>query len=374
MSKPVNVPLQGLRGIAALLVVADHAILRFSKQGNGFDWLSNYGGDLGAFGVQIFFCISGYIMVATTWDRFAQKGAPAAFVGARMRRIVPTYYIATGFALALLVFIAGQSVRWQSFVASVLFLPDPTSTGANMNPILNVGWSLNAEMFFYALFAAGLFFRRPVGLALTFAGVFGAIAIGVLSEKALGEKVWPPLLFYASRIMVMFPLGMALAIGEKQGWLPRIFQRVTSEFMVLCGVLLIIVFNLGMPGEYPLWRTALSFMVSAAAVLACINARRPAWLAKTEGFFDAIGDASYSVYLFHLLILMVCIPAFTALFGNANLWQIPVTGLIASAGAYGSYWIFERPIRKALSSKSAPSRTFKPVVEKAGDRKFPRMK
>lgn len=364
MSKPVNIPLQGLRGIAALLVVADHAILRFSKQDNGFEWLANFAGNLGAFGVQIFFCISGYIMVATMWDRFAQKGAPARFVDARVRRIVPTYYIATLFALALLFVLEGHGVHWQSVAASLLFLPDPTSTGANMNPILNVGWSLNAEMFFYALFAAGLLFPRRKGLALTFAGVFGAIAVGVVAEKVLGDKVWPPLLFYSQRVMVMFPLGMALAIGEKQGWLPRAFQSVTSELMVACGILLIIAFNLVMPSQYPLWRTALSFLVSAGAVLACINARRPAWLAKAERTFDKIGDASYSVYLFHLLFLAVCIPVFTGVFGNANLWQIPVTAVIAGLGAYGCYWVFEGPIRKMLSSRPVRSTALKPIVER----------
>lgn len=364
MSKQVNVPLQGLRGIAALLVVVDHSILRFCDHAPAYKWLVPFAGDMGSFGVQVFFAISGYIMVATTWDRFSQPGSPWKFVEARVKRIVPTYYIATLIALPVLIFLAGQSFTLTNFVRTFLFLPDPSSKGGDsMNPILQVGWSLNCEMFFYALFTAGLFFRRWFGLAITFGGIIAVFMAGMASEKLLGARAPQELLFYAQRVMLMFPLGMALAVAERKEWLPKLAQYIPSEIVMVLGVLAIVIFNIVMPGKYPIWRAGVSFLLSAWAVLSCINAKRPVWLAKWELLLDGIGDRSYSIYLFHLIALSVAVAAFRAVFGDGNLWQIPVTGLVAGVVGYWAYSLFEAPIRKALASKKVTAKPVKAAAE-----------
>ncbi|WP_443747233.1 acyltransferase family protein [Asticcacaulis solisilvae] len=364
MSKQVNVPLQGLRGIAALLVVIDHSILRFCDHAPAYKWLVPFAGDMGAFGVQVFFAISGYIMVATTWERFAQPRSPGKFAEARIKRIVPTYYIATLIALPVLIFLAGQSFTPANFVRTFLFLPDPSSKGGDsMNPILQVGWSLNCEMFFYVIFTIGLFFRRWLGLTITFGGVLAVFLAGMVCEKVMGERAPQELLFYAQRVMLMFPLGMALAVAERKKWLPEAAQHVPSEVVMILGLLLVVIFNVIMPNKYPIWRAGISFLVSAGAVLSCINAKRPAWLMKWELFLDGVGDRSYSIYLFHLIALTVAVSAFRGVFGDGSLWQIPVTGLIAGVIGYWSYSLFEAPIRKVLASKPVKSKPLKAVAE-----------
>jgi len=364
MSKQVNVPLQGLRGIAALLVVIDHSILRFCDHAPAYKWMIPFAGDLGSFGVQVFFAISGYIMVATTWERFSGPNSSWKFVEARVKRIVPTYYIATLIALPVLIFVAGQSFTITNFVRTFLFLPDPSSKGGDsMNPILQVGWSLNCEMFFYALFTVGLLFRRGVGLAITIGGVLAVFAAGMASEKLLGPRAPQELLFYAQRVMLMFPLGMALAIAERKKLLPKAAQKIPSELVMIIGIFVVVAFNIVMPGKYPIWRAGVSFLLSAWAVLSCIDPIRPIWLAKWEQWLDRVGDRSYSIYLFHLIALLVAVAAFRTMLGDGNLLQIPVTGLFAGIVSYWAYSLFEAPVRQFFASRQVKSKLGKVAAE-----------
>src|SRR5947209_976295 len=121
--------IQYLRGIAALGVVAFHAAL---TAGVPFR--------MGAFGVDIFFVISGFLMVAITNVNSRQ----APFLRDRIVRVVPLYWIAT-----LVVYLADR--RYTSgpdqLVSSLMFIPRGHSADAPwFFPVLNVGWTLNYEM------------------------------------------------------------------------------------------------------------------------------------------------------------------------------------------------------------------------------------
>ena len=60
--------------------------------------------DLGAAGVDLFFVISGFIMVYTTHGSFGQPGASASFLRRRVIRIVPIYWLYTNVTVLLLAF------------------------------------------------------------------------------------------------------------------------------------------------------------------------------------------------------------------------------------------------------------------------------
>lgn len=82
--------LQGLRGLAALLVVCDHAIIdSIAKAGAvgtpEFAWY------LGGLGVKVFFAISGFVMIYAHRKDFGVPGAPRKFAFRRIDRIVPLY-------------------------------------------------------------------------------------------------------------------------------------------------------------------------------------------------------------------------------------------------------------------------------------------
>ena len=83
------ISVQYLRGAAAMLVLASHALLYpLIEHDLGF-------GRLGWLGVILFFVISGFIMVHASRRLFGTAGARAEFLRRRLARIVPLYWLVT---------------------------------------------------------------------------------------------------------------------------------------------------------------------------------------------------------------------------------------------------------------------------------------
>ena len=150
--------IQILRAAAAMGVVFAHLTESYRAVFNAKDavWDFYYGN----FGVDLFFVISGFVMVYASEALFGQPGASRKFVIRRLIRIVPLYWIATSYALWGLLNVTGLNLpaaTWKSIFGSYFFLPFPFPTGG---PLLIVGWTLNYEMFFYLIFAIAVFFDR----------------------------------------------------------------------------------------------------------------------------------------------------------------------------------------------------------------------
>src|SRR3979409_1937400 len=126
-----------LRVIAALGVVYFHTT---SVAGLKLDW------DVGSRGVDVFFVISGFIIayIGTT--------KPEQFFLRRLIRVVPFYWAATAFGVAMGAVAPSLFPRTTSsvphLISSLLFFPPPAANG-DVVPTLVLGWSLNYEMFFY---------------------------------------------------------------------------------------------------------------------------------------------------------------------------------------------------------------------------------
>jgi exopolysaccharide production protein ExoZ len=142
--------LQVLRGIAALGVVFYHTDFRLSG-----DYHTDF------FGVQMFFIISGFIMC------FVTREHSHGFFLARVIRVAPLYWFCTALLLGLSY--RSHIFRWETWTAittwspsslmidvprSLLFLP------WDHPPVLGVGWTLNFEMYFYAVFGLALWLNR----------------------------------------------------------------------------------------------------------------------------------------------------------------------------------------------------------------------
>lgn len=156
---------QALRGIAALLVVLWHASIYLGPYGTGIG--GRLFGSGGSMGVDLFFLISGFIMVHTTRASDGSWKDAAVFAIKRASRIWPVWVV----ALVLCVlsrsdahaFLVDPGKRsW--LLHSLVFVPAP---GAPSDfapiygfPVLGVGWTLNYEMYFYAIFAASMLFAR----------------------------------------------------------------------------------------------------------------------------------------------------------------------------------------------------------------------
>jgi exopolysaccharide production protein ExoZ len=283
------VNLQALRAVAAVLVVCDHLAFAFDPFG-----IPMFGAD----GVDLFFVISGFIMVYTTAGKDVGAGA---FLRNRISRIVPIYYIATlaVFFVALVApkLVGHTSTDLMELLKSLLFIPFKKA-GQNVQPVLAVGWTLNYEMFFYALFAIGLAFpSRARGLAATVAVLVVLAGIGVFGPYA---NVY--LNFYSNPIVLEFAFGMVIAwISARAASFVQNarLNPVLLGTLILCSIVLVVLPPLWPPSDAA---RALECGVPAAIVVFC------AVCLEANGFrihtvaLVAIGDASYAMYLSHQFV------------------------------------------------------------------------
>lgn len=165
--------IQTARAIAALLVVLHHLSLRFEQRVGGFNFLSVFD-HFGFAGVDLFFVISGLIMVITCQQHFRHLTAAPPFLWRRVTRIVPLYWLFTFIQLLAMAIIPSATVRdfsARDIVASLLIVPQ------SVYPILAPGWTLTYEMFFYIVFA--LLFCIPKRFATLFLTAWGLITLSL---------------------------------------------------------------------------------------------------------------------------------------------------------------------------------------------------
>ena len=161
--------IQALRGIAALLVVLYHGAHFVNSQYPGVGNILFE--PAGPMGVVLFFIISGFIMVHTTLRIQGSFSEVIVFLIKRFARIWPVYAVATlayiFIRFGLADFLQGEDAM-EKLTKSLLFLPLGGDTGPHFgDPLLNVGWTLNYEIYFYIVFGLSMFFRRWRWWALT---------------------------------------------------------------------------------------------------------------------------------------------------------------------------------------------------------------
>jgi peptidoglycan/LPS O-acetylase OafA/YrhL len=270
--------------MAAVLVLITHSGFYVSER---LDHSFKYWGT-GASGVDLFFVISGFVMVYSSVNLIGDRKGWLVFSQRRVIRIVPMYWLATTVKLVLMV-LAGEFVFHARFslvdtVMSYLFLPTRNVDG-NFFPLLGVGWTLNFEMFFYLLFAVALFLRVSV---FKFVGVvLSLLAAGALFR----QNNWPAVSFYLNPIVLDFFLGMLIARACLRG---KFLPRGTAVLSVCVGLLLLLVFPV------TIWHTSLGGV--AAAMLIGGVVRLEAWFIWIPGWLIYLADASYVIYLFHPLV------------------------------------------------------------------------
>ncbi|MBL4646011.1 MAG: acyltransferase [Rhizobiales bacterium] len=324
--------LQALRAFAVLNVVFLHALQIGASYGQGTDvfaFLDGWGNN----GVDIFFVISGFFMV---YIQRLRPRSPQAFFAARIMRIVPIYWLLT-IGLMAVTLVMPQIFRELDFsmshgVLSLLFLTNLVSSG---DPMLEVGWTLEYEMLFYALFAFALVFKNQI-LSI----VLPAIALIALSFSGIAD--W---------IVIEFIFGMGLAhlyLSKAPIFLPKILFALGT-----CLLLLSIPFG----RELPLHRVFISgipavFIVYGALYMPQIK----------NGLLALLGNASYSVYLAHFYIITICfkIAAMLELTVNTDVLFLGVfVASIASGLVF--YYLIEKPIGRYIKSARKPHEVLVPV-------------
>ncbi len=178
--------IQALRGIAAIFVVLEH--VRFLT--------------CGAFGVDIFFCISGFMIM------FSTHKSVDGFLRKRLIRILPLYHMMTICTFILLLLFPTMFEQTKAnpvfLIKSLLFIPFDIGGGI-LQPLMRIGWTVNCEMFFYLIFLIS--FR----ISHKYRGLISSalLTIVVLLAQLLPIE-WAPLTFYGNPVMLEFILGILI--------------------------------------------------------------------------------------------------------------------------------------------------------------------
>jgi len=354
--------LQALRALAALLVVADHAIYYLAEKQDVSRSLQNLAWFFGTFGVDIFFVISGFIMIYTARDLFGTRLGFAKFAYRRIIRIVPLYWLATIIAAGLLV--RHQFPSNIEILTSLAFVPLVTQVGEPLRPILGVGWTLNLEMFFYALFTVSLLFSRRSGTILVVSLLVLLVALGgwLRPVTDTGDPLTVAT-FLTNPILLLFAAGVLLGIGIdiSERWTFRVpFAAVISISLIAAAIAVFAAWIDQAPWPFG-WQIVFWALCVAIVFLALVAEEHQS---SALAVLERLGDASYSIYLFHFLVIAALGRVWLTVFGPIAQWPFFAVAFVAAsvAGLAIHLWV-ERPLlltlrhlRPVLSRILAPAK------------------
>ena len=330
-------PIQYLRALAALMVVWVHSLYMIPGVAEQFN-APNFGGA----GVDIFFVISGFVMVVTTADKDV---TPVQFFCRRIVRVVPLYWLAT---LAMIVGAASEhsfknlGYPPDAIAKSLLFVPYTAIGGhpGNVWPILQNGWTLNFEMFFYALFALSLAAPRRFALP----GLAVMLGSLVVIGRLFGPFGNPLAAVYTSPLLLEFAAGMILAHrwlrDGSRNWSPWSFIFVVFGFCVI-----------GFRDSRFITEHA-AFLTMCAAFIIVAGCLHPRICAIQNRPLLELGNASYAIYLVHQFVVEALAWSWVRVFPLVT-WASSVlfmaSALLLCAGAgWSCYRFIERPLTSRL--------------------------
>jgi len=321
-------------------------------------WANGYSG------VDLFFVISGFIMIFITADTPPGRDSVWQFVKSRVRRIYPLWWV---FCLLLMAYywiqfgspfdqgqILGGADPVAYLVNSFLLIPQESF------PIYGQGWTLVHEMYFYFVFAALLFLPRRIrywglaGWAVTTAGFVMAGFAAPRAQNYLGLiGSMHTFQFLAGAVVgmllvhrrIVMPRTM-LAIGVGLTLLALSFYSDGHAHLMTYGRIFV-------------YTLPFALVIYGLVGLEMQNGLRvPAWIVR-------VGDWSYSLYLCHSLVLTVIVRALPTIrswmpepvaalleIGTPGPWDnltFALIGTVASLACAAIFYVLvERPFSKLL--------------------------
>ena len=309
--------IQALRFVAAMLVVLAHSTAMVNERMHldMFKWRAGWSG------VDIFFVISGFVMAISSGGLMQRANGWKIFLTRRLIRIVPLYWVATTLKLATILALPTLALDsplelWNT-IASYLFIPTFDDKSLLAAPLLKVGWTLNYEMLFYAIFTMALFLGKSP-LKFTAAIFAIAVAINLFSTPSVAYAYG-----FLEPILMEFVMGMLVAklctrvnninvgvntglntglnIGAKN-FIDKLLQYIsTTKVGAIIGALALVIcftimFNCA---EQPMWWRWAYWGLPSMIIVTVVALAEPALRKVMPNILATLGDSSYSLYLFH---------------------------------------------------------------------------
>lgn len=365
-----NPALDGLRGVAFLLVFLLHTIVLpedVSPALRGFL-------DLGRLGVDLFFCLSGFlitrILVAAKYDRHYFRN----FYGRRAVRIFPLYYL-----FLLLYFLAvvklrlvdfgsektlaaGRDLHWLWWYGTNLRI---AQTGQFITASINHFWTLAVEEHFYLIWPLLIYFFAPRQLLKAVA----AIAVGALVLRFVlrmeGVSGLVTLTLTPCRVDSFAIAGAAGVADMVPAWREPV-QRFARTALLPTLIAALVMAYIGGLGEDTFGFTAIA--IAFSMLIVCVT--RPGRLrrASSARFLTTVGKYSYGLYVFHWPIQigvtrklpLPVLMSWTHSLVLAILLNMLLVGLLASAAAFVSWNLVEKHF--LTLKRFFPESTVRPLI------------
>jgi exopolysaccharide production protein ExoZ len=245
------------------------------------DWFTTFG----AAGVDIFFVISGFIMLYVSFPNGRAAASPLSFLVKRIARVYPFYWFCVCLILGLWIagFYRSLQVDADTLVRSILLFPSE-------HLIIGVSWTLVYEMYFYLVFAATLIFRALANpIAIEFC--FGLILAYVYRQWSGSHS--------ATRLL----------------WIPGFAMLMLSAWLVPHAD------TNGLPGAPRVFAWGIPAVLITLSFLSLKPSSTP-----FRQVMVLLGDASYAIYLAHPFVMI----AYAKLLRSslAKLPQLPLIPLV----------------------------------------------
>jgi len=359
-TKPHYPILDGLRGVAAIIVVTFHLCEPLST--SNLDKIVNHG----YLAVDFFFLLSGFVIGYAYDDRW-QKMTIGSFFKRRIERLQPM--VVLGMTLGAIGFYFTDSTLWPLIhtvpvwkmllvmLIGYTILPVPLSMDIRgweeMHPLNSVGWSLFFEYVANILYAIGI--RKFSKTALSILVVIAAVALAQLAiSNGDVSGGWtlnvPQVRIGITRTIYPFFAGLLLSRIVKPGQIKNAF--------LWCSLLIIII--LYMPrigGATNLWMNGLYESICIIIVFPMIVYLGASGIIKTQResrICKFLGDISYPLYMVHYPLVYFYVAWISNNKGITIVQAWPYALLILIGAiilAYAALKWYDEPVRKWLRKK-----------------------
>jgi peptidoglycan/LPS O-acetylase OafA/YrhL len=352
--------LDGLRAVAALMVVFHHARTHWL-----WGWLEGWNG------VTLFFVLSGFLITTLALREEETLGALRwrAFIVRRVFRIVPIYVVSLALYVVAMVAVGIGASHRGSFVHAMPWYVSPfpeVPFFSHTHIVFSLAWSLGIEEKFYLLWPLLAFVllrrhaRGRLGVALVLALLFQLPIAFSSGGRALAPY---------TAILV----GCALAFLMQNRSSFKHLSRLGSRPWFFAAVALLIavqglthVLNPTAPG----FRVAspyyyLPYSIAAALVVASLVLRAPGSRSFESAPMRFVGRVSYPLYLTHPIALALAAAAIAPGGLVTELIYLGVGLSLSLALAYGLHRIVEKPlvrVGKRQAERIAPRKDLTPTA------------
>ncbi|WP_158925326.1 acyltransferase [Acidisphaera sp. S103] len=278
--------IEACRGVAATAVVIYHVVRHFNKNG-GLSHLASMV-QFGHAGVDLFFVISGFIILFVHFGDIGQPARIGRYVERRLTRILPAYWVAVALSAAMIV-AGGHDLPLRDVIWAILPVP------IFGEPIVDVAWTLQFEFVFYVLFAVLILHRRAGILAML-------VWLTVIVVSAVrGPAFHMPGALYGL-FSAEFFAGMAVAYRLRQGAMPG--YRAALAAGIALFACFAVVEDLGWLNGYGSFARIAYGLASTLVILGAVEASRQS-VVRVPSVLQVLGAASYSIYLFQFVFIGV---------------------------------------------------------------------